>query len=124
MKIAITVPIPKTDQNQGHQHWRTAANARRADRDLAELKAKAAKSKTPYSTTFPWANASIVVRWFHKTKSFRDMWNMVGSLKGTIDGFVRAGLLVDDDLLQPPRIERYKDATNPRVEIELERIEE
>ena len=114
--ITLVLPIPKTDQNQGHGHWRSASKDRKDDRGCAYLVAKEALGRR---RGFPWPSEEVetLVCWYHPSATFRDIWNIVACLKGTIDGCVRAGLLDDDRELQPPRVERETDKENPRVEL-------
>lgn len=123
-KITVVVPIPKTDQNQGHKHWRSASSSRKKDREAAQKASMIAVEELgDYEAyEFPWARARVLVTWYHPRKQFRDMWNMVGCLKGTLDGIVRSGILEDDDLIQPPAIRRRVDKEDPRVEITLYRL--
>ena len=121
LQIIITVPIPQTDQNRKTTSW--AIDAGRRKRDVK----KAQQAVDTYfgnmgveernNLKLPWDSAVIHVKWFHPTKKHKDIWNIVGSLKGTVDGIVRSGILVDDDKLQPPTVERLTDKDSPRVEL-------
>lgn len=122
MRIIITVPIPKTDQNK-KTHYRVAAARRKKDVEAAKLAVDSFLAtlgvEEQVALQLPWSSADIHVKWYHPTKRFRDIWNIVGALKGTVDGIVRSGILIDDDLIQPPTIERLKDKMDPRVELYL-----
>jgi hypothetical protein len=48
-----------------------------------------------------------------------DPWNIVGRLKGTLDGIVDSGILSDDKNIDPPKIHRMTDKKNQRVTIEI-----
>ena len=121
--ITITVPIPKVDVNKRSANPLHASGKRKADVNAAKRAVnKVMDELSPEDIDeleLPWPCAKIHVRWFHPTKNLKDMWNMVGNLKGTLDGIVRAGILVDDDLVQPPTIDRLVDKDNPRVELDL-----
>lgn len=121
-QIVITVPIPKTDQNS--QTTRIIeAGRRKKDVKKAQLACQrffgTIESDECNNLELPWDSAIIHVKWFHPTRKLRDIWNIVGSLKGTVDGIVRSGILTDDDKLQPPTVERLVDKENPRVELYL-----
>jgi len=45
----------------------------------------------------PWAKATMVAAFFHKTERRRDGDNFSAMLKPARDGLVDAGLLIDDD---------------------------
>lgn len=123
MQITISVPIPKSDQNK-MMHHRAKALARQEDwknaKEAAEVAVRDLGNWKEYK--FPWKSAEMHVRWYHPTRRHRDSWNIVGCLKGTLDGIVRAGILVDDNEVQPPTVERLTDNNNPRVEIVLSSI--
>lgn len=66
-----------------------------------------------------WERATILARFYHKTKRRRDDVNHLAMLKSAYDGVVMAGLLPDDDRehLRTIGAEFYIDAKNPRVEL-------
>lgn len=66
-----------------------------------------------------WERATILARFFHKTKRRRDDVNHLAMLKSAYDGVVMAGLLPDDDRehLRTIGAEFYIDKKNPRVEL-------
>ena len=66
-----------------------------------------------------WERATIMVRFYHKTKRRRDDVNHLAMLKSAYDGVVMAGLLPDDDRehLRTIGAEFYIDKKNPRVEL-------
>lgn len=119
--IKIVIPIPKESQNKRRGTAMAGSFARKKDRERAKRSAQSALSALQYNYGTPWPNARIHVRWFHKTRNFRDKWNIVGCLKGTLDGIVDAGILIDDDQVQPPTVECLVDKDDPRVELYLER---
>ena len=66
-----------------------------------------------------WERATILARFYHKTKRRRDDVNHLAMLKSAYDGVVMAGLLPDDDRehLRTIGAEVYIDKKNPRVEL-------
>ena len=66
-----------------------------------------------------WERATIMARFYHKTKRRRDDVNHLAMLKSAYDGIVMAGLLPDDDRehLRTIGAEFYIDKKNPRVEL-------
>jgi len=115
--LIITVPIPKHNVNKVQRTAKIGSFHKKKDVENAKASAQKAMSELQCNYGLPWANATIHVRWFHPTKNLRDRWNCVACLKGTVDGIVRQGVLVDDDLIQPPTVERLVDKNNPRVEL-------
>jgi Holliday junction resolvase RusA-like endonuclease len=122
--ITITVPIPKSDQNKS-MHHRQKSQARQSDWKKSKESSQIAVNELYdwESYGFPWVTADIHVRWYHPTTRLKDTWNIVGCLKGTLDGIVRSGVLADDNEVQPPTIERLTDRENPRVELTLTKEE-
>ena len=66
-----------------------------------------------------WERATILARFYHKTKRRRDDVNHLAMLKSAYDGVVMAGLLPDDDRehLRTIGAEFFIDKKNPRVEL-------
>ena len=66
-----------------------------------------------------WERATILARFYHKTKRRRDDVNHLAMLKSAYDGVVMAGLLPDDDRehLRTIGAEFYIDKKNQRVEL-------
>ena len=66
-----------------------------------------------------WERATILARFYHKTKRRRDDVKHLARLKSAYDGVVMAGLLPDDDRehLRTIGAEFYIDKKNPRVEL-------
>ena len=78
---------------------------------------------TPYPCR--WPAASILVRWYGATAHCLrlDADNIIGSLKGAVDGLADAGLIADDRGVTwlPPV--RAVDKANPRVELIVTKTE-
>ncbi len=70
---------------------------------------------------YGWECARLDVTWYGKTAQCLrlDADNIIGSLKGAIDGLVDAGLLVDDRGVSWGRPAREKDSHRPRVELKI-----
>lgn len=122
MKITITVPIPAFNPNNNFAGWAAKAAQKKQDREKATEEAMCAVAELPdwRGMGFPWKTATVSVRWFHPSAAHRDRDNIISSLKPTIDGIRRAGVLVNDDDLHFASPERLTDKENPRVEILLD----
>jgi crossover junction endodeoxyribonuclease RusA len=68
----------------------------------------------------PYEKAHITITWVAKDKRRRDPDNLFASMKGTLDGLVEAGLLVDDDARHVSYTLKYErgDADNTILGIE------
>lgn len=114
--ITITLAIPHRSLSpNARPHWRTKANHRALQRHAANVATLAA-----LNCEWPrYRTATVQVHWFGKTAQClrMDQDNIIGSLKGAIDGIVDGGLLFDDHgLTWKPHVVA-KDAANPRVEL-------
>ena len=120
--ITITVPIPKSNPNSNFAGWAAKAAQKKQDRETARQEAMIAVAELEdwKAYGFPWKSATVGVHWFHKTANHKDRDNIIASLKHTIDGIKRAGLLVDDNDLTWCSPVRLTDKDNPRVEIVIE----
>lgn len=120
MKIVIEMPIPtRTLSPNGRCHWSKRAKARKEQRTSAHAKALAALR---WMQAPKWKSAKVNILWYHQTARWPDADNCLGCCKGILDGLVDAGVLADDRGVQIGMIFRSKDATRPRVEIEVEAI--
>ena len=119
--ITITVPIPKNNPNNQFSGWRAKSVHKKQDREVATIEAQCAVAELDdwKSYGFPWEHATVSVKWYHPTDNHRDRDNIIASLKHSIDGIKRAGLLVDDNELHWSSPERLTDRENPRVEVTL-----
>lgn len=121
--VTITLDVPARDLSPNARcHWRKKAKARQVQRYSAGLMAFALTVKDDKKK---WDKASILVRWFSRTANGLrlDSDNIIGSLKGAIDGLEDAGLLLNDLGVTwlPP--ERAVDKANPRIELVVTRID-
>jgi len=75
-------------------------------------------------TTGPWKKATVQATFYHKQPRRRDDVNHLAMLKPAYDGFVMAGLLVDDDEkhLTTLPAEFFVDSKCSRVELVVKRI--
>jgi len=122
--VTITLPLPPGILSP---NCPPASFGGRMGRAAATKKQKKLARKAALEaeiTTGPWELASVRVVFYHKSKSRRDPDNFMGMLKSAYDGFVDAGLLVDDDSehlkREEPSFEIDKDS--PRVEVTLTRL--
>jgi len=122
-EIIITVPIPKLNPNNDFAGWAAKSAQKKQDREIAIVEAQVAVAELEDWKLFgfPWVSAIVGIHWFHPTENHRDPDNIIASLKPTIDGIKRAGLLVDDNELTWCSPVRLTDKSNPRVEIVLEK---
>tara|TARA_R110000824_G_scaffold33553_7_gene107434 strand:- start:1119 stop:1484 length:366 start_codon:yes stop_codon:yes gene_type:complete len=67
----------------------------------------------------------VVFRWFEPSRR-RDVDNVAFGCKFCLDGLVEAGVLEDDSQKHVPQIQHFfdLDRDNPRVEIEIEELDE
>lgn len=126
--ITVTVPIPGKycDPNVRTQSYQARASHIAKARKIGQLVMNDAISELWEKRRFvsaPWSSVSAHIKWFHKTIRFRDVQNIIATLKATFDGFQDAGIVVDDNVISTFTVERLKDADDPRVEITLTRCD-
>ncbi len=119
--VTITLPIPARSLSPNARvHWAARSKARAQQRGSAHAHARAAMFLPER-----WPSASILVRWYGKTAQCLrlDADNIIGSLKGAVDGLADAGLIADDRGVTwlPPV--RAVDKANPRVELVVTKTE-
>jgi len=125
--ITIVLDLPPrllSPNAQRGGHWRHKRDAIKKYRSytcmMARLKALA---KCPDS--IPWNKAKALAAFYWPDRTHRrDELNALASLKSAFDGFVDAGLIVDDDsehLTHGPTTFQV-DANYPRVEITIKRM--
>lgn len=116
MALTITLPLPPKELNpNGRTHWRAKMKPKQVYRERAWLECVAQPGHA-----MGLQEATVGVRFYHRTKNHRDPDNIIASLKHAIDGIVRAGVLADDDRLTWLPVERLTDKDNPRVEITID----
>ena len=122
MTITITCPLPhKACHPNARPHWQTKATAMKGDRAAGKLCAMDIMNILYWSYR-PWKSATVQATFVHRTRRTRDPLNAYASLKGLIDGVVDAGLLADDDQLQPlPAV--FEVGPDPRVILVFEKVE-
>ncbi len=121
--VTVTLPIPARSLSPNARvHWAARSKARAGQRALAAMRARGAM---PGPFPYRWPSASILVRWYGKTAQCLrlDADNIIGSLKGAVDGLADAGLIADDRGVTwlPPV--RAVDKANPRVELVIIKTE-
>lgn len=113
--ITVTLPLPPKELDpNGRHHWRAKMAPKRRYRCGAMF---AALKQGGF--TQPLQRARVRIRYYHKTKTFKDPDNIIACLKTAIDGLTDAGVFTDDRDLTYLPVERFKDKANPRVEIEI-----
>ena len=126
--ITVTVPIPGKycDPNVRTQSFQARASHIAKARKTGCLVMTDAINRLKENRRFlslPWSSVEANIKWFHKTVRFRDVQNIIATLKATFDGFQDAGIVVDDNVISTFTVERLKDADDPRVEITLTRCD-
>ncbi len=115
--LELPLPSPWLSPNKtvGSRGGRLAkATATKKYREAARLIALAAlPADAPYDAL------SIQCRFFHKQNRKRDKDNLLASMKSAFDGIADAGWVGDDSQLTYMPVQIDKDASNPRVEIDI-----
>ena len=126
LKLTITLPLPPAElRPNARPHYMAKARKTAAYREDAKAAGMvAAYEQREVSKTMPWRRAKTQVTFYHRAPARRDSDNLGASLKACWDGLRDAGLLVDDDQLTHLPIVKAIDPTDPRVEIELIRVED
>lgn len=124
--VTVTLPIPARSLSPNARvHWAARSKARGYQRSNAKFATFVALSTSPGPDTYRWPSASILVRWYGATAHCLrlDADNIIGSLKGAVDGLADAGLIADDRGVTwlPPV--RAVDKANPRVELVVTKTE-
>ena len=123
MEIVITLPLPHKDLSpNGRPHWRQKAKLTKEHvEDAFQVVTVAIADGSIPRDSIPWKKVESREIYYWPTHRRRDVRNAEGSLKAYYDGFVRSGLLEDDDiehLTHMPSMFQY-DKDDPRVEIIL-----
>ena len=123
--ITITIPLPdrKLQPNNppGSKHGRIAKSvAAKKYRELTMIRTLEAGGAMRR-----WHHAECKATFYFDTNRRRDFRNFEYALKPAYDGLVDAGLILDDNskvLSHKPTVFAY-DKANPRVVLEIERID-
>ncbi len=127
MKLTIILPLPARDLSPNRSrnvHWRRKAQAVKKARFDAYVICVSAMVESGLSNVRirgpEWKAATVRCRWYFATNRRRDRDNLLGWCKAYFDGLTDARLIADDSGLThlPPVVEI--DATNPRLEIDVE----
>lgn len=121
-RVTIVLPLPDAKLHaHAKGHWRAKSGPTRNYRDLAGyLALEASRGRRPR-----WNAAVLTMRFWWRDNRRRDSLNAAQSCKAAIDGFVDAGVIVDDcwQVLRIGELASGIDRKNPRVEITIERTE-
>lgn len=113
--VTLELPLPPAALSQNARSKWGRIKATTAYRNRAEMEAR----KIPAGQRPGWTNADASVVFYFPTKRRRDAPNFAAMLKPAWDGFVRAGILQDDEGLTVAPPEMRMDKARPRVEITI-----
>ena len=91
MRIVLPDLPPREANPNSHSHHYTINKVRAKQHE--EMIAYVLEQGRPDT---PMERAHITITWRAKDKRTRDIDNLLGAMKGSIDGLVKAGVLVDD----------------------------
>ena len=91
MKIVLPNLPPKEANPNRNSHFYTRARGRREQHE--QMLGYVLEQGRPDK---PFEKAHITITWRSKDKRKRDIDNLLSAMKGSIDGLVEAGVLVDD----------------------------
>lgn len=116
--ITIVLPHPPAPLRPNARcHWRSKAQAVKAYRKLAQMRAlEALAMRNPPM----WERASVVVVWRSTTARHPDPDNIIASLKASFDGLADAGIIENDKGLWPERPIIETKAHWPEVVLQVE----
>lgn len=123
-EIRLTLPLPaKPLHPNARVHWRPKADAVRAAREFAKVRALEAVRGNGEVRPLPqpprWRTANAQVTFYAPDRRRRDRDGVLTSLKAAFDGIADAGVIVDDSgFIHHPVLMEY-DPNNPRVEIRI-----
>jgi crossover junction endodeoxyribonuclease RusA len=113
--IYITLPLPPRELSpNARAHWATKARATKRYRQAACVEAVLAG--VPEA---PWTAATVLLRFFFRTRARRDRDNLLASMKAAFDGLADAGVVRDDSGLtyMPVEVVTGVPAADQRVEL-------
>lgn len=122
LKIILDLPPKELSPNHtvGSRGQRMGKAAKiKKYRQAAAMMALSALGEAGWMSLPLWDRATVQISYYHKTRAFRDPDNIIASMKAGIDGLTDAGVFSDDRDLTYLPVSRFKDASNPRVEIEI-----
>ena len=91
MRIVLPDLPPREANPNNNTHYYARSKVRRKQHE--EMLAYVLEQGRPDT---PMERAHITITWRAKDKRTRDIDNLLGAMKGSIDGLVKAGVLVDD----------------------------
>lgn len=123
-EIRLTLPLPaKPLHPNARVHWRPKADAVRAARAFARVRALEAirgdDSTRPLPQPPRWRTANAQVTFYAPDRRRRDRDGVLASLKAAFDGIADAGVIVDDSGLIHHPVLMECDTANPRIEIRI-----
>ena len=124
--IRVGVPHPHLSPNFKARHWAVKGTKRKAQRHDARWCCVETMARVwPRHDAPKWTAARIDVRGYiaRKRGNGWDRDNFVGALKGAVDGFKDAGLLLDDNGVQWGTVDIVYGESDPRVELVVTRID-
>jgi len=113
--VEIGLPPKELDPN-GRFSWQAKIMPKKRYQEEAYISAILAMDKEKLETP-KWDEAFVTIKYYHKTKNFRDTDNIIASMKAVIDGIVHSGLLADDNEIVYLPVQRFKDKENPGVKL-------
>ena len=121
--ITITLELPPkhlSPNSPGGTRWKSAYVKKYREHAIQEMQI-ALKKQSIDVDELPWSRVISQETFYWPTRRRRDVRNAEAMLKAAYDGFVRGGLLVDDDIEhlthEPTKFAYSKH--DPRVEIKI-----
>ena len=91
MRIVLPDLPPKAANPNANSHYFTRSTVRRKQQEeMIAYVLEQGKPDTPYD------RAHITITWRARDKRNRDVDNLLSAMKGSIDGLIHAGVIVDD----------------------------
>ena len=91
MRIVLPDLPPKAANPNANSNYFTRSTVRRKQHEeMIAYVLEAGKPDTPYD------RAHITITWRARDKRNRDVDNLLSAMKGSIDGLIHAGVIVDD----------------------------
>ena len=118
LTIVLGLP-PRELKPNARPHYMAKSKAVKAYRLEAKVMALKAMGGLPLHYHH-FEKGKTFCRFYLPTRHRSDPDNLLASMKSAFDGFVDAGLLVDDKFLTHAPVDQGKSKANPRVEIHLE----
>jgi crossover junction endodeoxyribonuclease RusA len=114
--LCIVLPLPpRVLSPNARAHWATKARATKLYRQAACVEAVLVAGPP----AVPWETATVLLRFFFRTRARRDRDNLLASMKAAFDGLADAGVVRDDSGLtyMPVEVVTGVPAADQRVEL-------